>query len=257
MSDQMELRAALVRAQGLARAVVKSSKNEHFVYQYASSEAIISEGREALSEAGLALFPVTQDIVDIGEGENVLSLLKVVYGLVHTSGQGMELSSTTPIIPEKGRPFDKALAAAKTYDLGYLLRGLLLLPRVGKGEDVDERDDRNFDPSRLKSSQITNELAEHMKALGKDRYEKIVGPVPPSDHDAAILALEHLRLERDRDGLIRTSKMILKELGAKDAETANAELAKRSLPSLEELLDVPVTELRVIASTLRKSWKGE
>ncbi len=257
MSEHNELRAALVRAQGLARAVVKGSENDHFKYKYASSEAIISEGREALNEAGLSLFPVTQDLCDMGEGENLMSVLKVIYGLVHTSGQGMELSSTTPIIPEKGRPFDKALAAAKTYDLGYMIRGLLLLPRVGKGEEVDDRDDRNFDPSRLRSSEITNRLQDHRKALGKERYDEIAGQEPPADHESALSVLALLEAERERDGLIRTTKMILSQMGAKDAAGADAILTERKLPTLDQFAKCPVSDLQVTAATLRKAWKGE
>ena len=48
-----------------------------------------------------------------------------------------------PVLPEKGRPIDKAEAGARTYALSYFLRDLLLIPRVDEGSDVDQRDDRD------------------------------------------------------------------------------------------------------------------
>jgi lysozyme len=48
------------------------------------------------------------------------------------------------------RPLDKAVATAMTYNLGYFLRGLLLLPRVEEGTDVDQRDDRTHEPKQVR-----------------------------------------------------------------------------------------------------------
>ena len=45
-----------------------------------------------------------------------------------------------PIIPEKGRPWDKAHAGALTSSLAYFLRDLLLMPRVEEGTDMDSGD---------------------------------------------------------------------------------------------------------------------
>ena len=42
------------------------------------------------------------------------------------------------IILEKGRPLDKAIAGADTASLSYMLRDLLILPRVEAGTEMDD-----------------------------------------------------------------------------------------------------------------------
>jgi hypothetical protein len=151
------LYAALAQAQATASAVGKSSRNEHHRYAYASSEAIIGEAREALSACGLALLCVDASLtllcdVETSDGDGVVRRSSqwqatCHYLLVHSGGDSLAIVSSTPVLPEKGRPLDKALATAKTYDLAYTLRSLLLLPRVDPRELAEEpvdqrRDDR-------------------------------------------------------------------------------------------------------------------
>lgn len=138
---QGPLLAALAKAQAQAQGVEKGSVNTFHRYKYASAEDVIAVSREALAGTGLA-FLCTSATVAWGEP----AVLTCRYALVHESGASMELVSETPVIPEKGRPEDKAVATAKTYDLGYALRGLLLLPRVEEGADADQRDDRHREP---------------------------------------------------------------------------------------------------------------
>lgn len=138
----MSIAAALVTAQKAAHAVEKGSKNTFHRYAYASAEDVIEASRKALAAGDLALLPLGYEVSeDCGR-------LRARYALLHASGDKLELSSETPVVPEKGRPLDKAVATAKTYDLSYLLRGLLLLPRVEEGTEVDARDDRGHDPRR-------------------------------------------------------------------------------------------------------------
>lgn len=151
--------AALVRAQRIARAVEKDAHNSFHRYSYASSEAVISEARGALGEAGLAFFAVSYEVVrgefaEAAEREpepkdakkqdhaKAYGILRAKYRLVHEGGEATETESVTSIIPERGRPVDKAIASAKTFDLAYMLRALLLLPRVEEDTEVDRRDDR-------------------------------------------------------------------------------------------------------------------
>jgi len=47
-----------------------------------------------------------------------------------------------PVVPDRGRPPDKALASALTTSLAYLLRDLLLMPRVDPADDLAGREDR-------------------------------------------------------------------------------------------------------------------
>lgn len=134
------LREALLLAQQLLPGVLKDSRNDFHKYKYVSSESMIRDARAALHEAGLVLLPsishlkASDDTVDLG----VPAIAHMVWELVHpASMQAMELSTHWPVVPEKGRPLDKALASARTTGLGYLLRDLLLAPRVDKEDDMD------------------------------------------------------------------------------------------------------------------------
>ncbi len=149
--------AALVSAQKTVRAVQKDSKNKFHNYDYASAEDVIVAARHALTGAGLALIAsgytvepgqVIDAIPEKGktqepEDAKPRANLRCEYVLVHVDGGFEKLASVTPIIPEKGRPADKAVATAKTYDLSYTLRGLLLMAR---GVDDDDPDARNDNP---------------------------------------------------------------------------------------------------------------
>jgi len=150
--------AGLVAAQRAGRTVAKDGKNAHHGYKYATSEDVIEEARGALSAGELALFAEASSLREIipasGEGsayEPPLYVVDSVYVLAHASGGTHRITSSTFVMPEKGRPFDKALAAARTYDLAYTLRSLLLLPR-GEADHPDQRDDRAWSPAKTVSA---------------------------------------------------------------------------------------------------------
>ena len=140
--NKQTLAEGLVTAQGAARGVSKDARNQFHKYRYASSEAVIDEGRAALQAGGLALLAQQHSIT----ADPGCQTLVVQYRLQHSGGEHLDLVSCTPIIPDKGRPADKAVAAAKTYDLAYTLRSLLLLPRGDEFGGVDERDDSQHHP---------------------------------------------------------------------------------------------------------------
>lgn len=137
--------AALVKAQGEIRAVEKDSKNNHHNYKYASADDLVGEARQALGKADLALLQAGWRMEHPAE-HDAPSRIVVTYLLVHTSGHVLRFCTSTPIIPDKGRPEDKAEATALTYNLGYTVRGLLLIPRSDEGADVDRRDDKEYQP---------------------------------------------------------------------------------------------------------------
>jgi hypothetical protein len=137
---------ALLAAQQSAQAVAKGSKNSFHNYKYASSEAIIEEAREALTSAGLAVCAVGSLLRREGEHVTVVSQFHLSVG-GGVEGGDLVVTYETPAILEKGRPWDKAVAAARTYALAYFLRDLLLLPRVEE-EQIDRRDDRKFEPRK-------------------------------------------------------------------------------------------------------------
>lgn len=138
MSEPTKLfAAALIAAQQAAQAVAKGAKNGFHGYRYASAEAIIAEGRSALSSAGLGVIPLSWEV------SPDKTTIEVRYRVYHVSGEHLDGHFQTSVIPDKGRPQDKAEATALTYNLGYYLRALLLLPRVEADAEVDSRDDRN------------------------------------------------------------------------------------------------------------------
>lgn len=138
------LAVALVAAQRQARAVEKGGKfaGGSVKYNYASTESIIEEARDALSSNGLSVFPAMSKVAYM-EGRPVLLSQ---YELLHSSGESRRVEYDTPIVEGAGRPLDKATATARTYALGYFLRDLLLLPRVEAGTDVSARDDSGHVP---------------------------------------------------------------------------------------------------------------
>lgn len=150
------LYAALARAIGRAGAVEKTAENTYHRYKYASAEGLISEARGALAAEGLCVFPRWWKLkphagLEQRTGSDGKSLppgyfadVEVLYIVAHADGASMECEAITPVICEKGRPEDKALAGALTYSLGYFLRALLLLPRVDEENDVDQRDDSDY-----------------------------------------------------------------------------------------------------------------
>ena len=71
----------------------------------------------------------------------------VTYELHHADGGRLGPHTFQEfVIPGKGRPLDKSLAAALTYVQGYALRGLLNIPRTDTADDVDQRDDTAHKP---------------------------------------------------------------------------------------------------------------
>lgn len=142
-----ELFAALALAQGMVRGVGNDATNQHARYRYTSAEALIKAARAWLAPCGLALIESAVKLVEHdprtrGKGDTqVVGRLEVTYLLTHSSGEHMELASSVPVLVGNGRPDDKGEAAARTYALGYQLRGLLLIDRPEEEDAVDQRND--------------------------------------------------------------------------------------------------------------------
>lgn len=132
------LAGALALAQQKCGAVKKDARNTHHGYSYASAEAVIAEAKRALADTGLALVPSEQSLERIQGGgyELVRKFL-----LIHVSGESLVLGCAWPVIEERGRPVDKATAISATASLSYMLRDLLLMPRVKAEEDMAGRAD--------------------------------------------------------------------------------------------------------------------
>ncbi len=147
---QAALYGALAKAQALAKAAEKDARNKHHGYDYTSAEGMIAEAKRALSQCALAVIPIAANTREPRAGEAPISMergdvnkgarcvLVAEWAVVHEGGGIVTISCEWPVIPELGRPLDKALAAARTASLNYLLRDLLQLPRVEEGTDLDD-----------------------------------------------------------------------------------------------------------------------
>lgn len=142
LAGRPHLAGALCAAQQAVQSVAPDRRNEYHKYNYASAEAILLEARH-LSGAGLALVPIEETLDGWQrDGPDRFQLI-CRYLLIHgASGETLPLIRHWPVCPEKGRPLDKATAAASTLSLAYLLRDLLQIPRVAPADDVAARDDR-------------------------------------------------------------------------------------------------------------------
>jgi hypothetical protein len=139
------LAAGLRSAQRAAASVTKDARNSHHGYRYASAEAILAEVKEPLAAHGLALMPTAFRVEapsDPLRAAGVAAMLHSKWVLEHVCGETREIECDWFVVPDRGRPIDKALAAARTASLSYLLRDVLQLPRVeeGTGLDDDSRD---------------------------------------------------------------------------------------------------------------------
>ncbi len=131
------LRKALLVAQRAITPVEKDARNDFHKYAYVSSEAMLIAARLALHDAGL-----TAERNEWVYDEPTRKVI-MYFELVHAeSGEARRYPVEWPIVEDRGRPLDKALAGALTTSFNYWLRDLLLVPRKDDNE-VDSRDDRD------------------------------------------------------------------------------------------------------------------
>lgn len=176
----VNLAAALARAQRKCKPVKKDARNSHHGYSYASAEAVIAEAKLALADTGLALVPIEQSLERIEGGYELVRR----FLLIHDSGQTLTLSCAWPVIEERGRPVDKATAIASTASLSYMLRDLLLMPRVSGEADLAGRKDgtppvsaRAMAEQKKREQEAAQQNAPPASAGAPPASEKAAGPV--------------------------------------------------------------------------------
>jgi len=144
------LSQALSLARDRCKMAAKGSYNAFHKYAYASADEVITTAKEALEGTGLAIIPQVQEMTVLGSGNAALYALNRTIFLSHASGEFIPLSVIGwPVVPERGKPLDKAFATALTNSLSYLLRDLLQMPR-GAEVDMDARDDTAAKPAPVK-----------------------------------------------------------------------------------------------------------
>lgn len=191
------LYAAVAKAQAHARGVEKDSTNTFHRYKYASAESLIAEAKDALAVADLGLIPqrswVEKGDKPFGEIEGKggsVGTLHAHWLLVHAGGGVLELETQWPVTPEKGRPIDKAVAAARTASLGYLLRDLLQLPRVEEGTGLDE-DSRDTEAARIETKRKEMEAMKAAAVKGSAQSQQKPAAV---DDELAVKTATRARL---------------------------------------------------------------
>jgi hypothetical protein len=104
---------------------------------------------EAFAGTGLALLPWQETL------DRAVLELSCRYYLLHESGVSYPLLRHWPVIVERGRPLDKAAAAASTTCRSYLLQGLLNMTRHKPEDDTAAREDRPEGETRRQGDRET------------------------------------------------------------------------------------------------------
>ncbi len=219
-----ELCGALVAAQTDIQMVGKGGWNDHHKYKYASGDDMIAEARRVLNLHGVAAIPVrwvmaetpyeytdfVDDKTEDGRGatrravvvQDVQLRLFVTIRLVHKSGiQHLCEPFHVPVIPDRGRPLDKAESAARTYALSYFLRDLLQIPRGDEDKDagsVDQRDDRDRNYSRARTQPAAQPARDRNKPRDRQTSKNDRREPTPDDYDPGRDAESWARDEAER-----------------------------------------------------------
>lgn len=146
------LAGALAKAQRAVRRVAHDAQMNagSIKYPYTSSEAVIEAAKDPLADNGLCLLPLEETLDGHEESGQHRYELVCKFLLIHESGETFPLLRHWPVCVGPGRPLDKATAAASTLCLSYLLRDLLLMPRVDQADEIAGRDDRPATQERPK-----------------------------------------------------------------------------------------------------------
>lgn len=136
---------ALHAAQWDAKRIDKDSKNTFSNYDYTSAESMMSMWTEISGRHGLALFPLE---LNIRYTPGDPPTLQTAWLLSHLGGEDRTLTMEWPVVTGKGKPLDKAIASARTSSLGYLIRDLLVAPRVNPTDDMDHTKWSNTEKKR-------------------------------------------------------------------------------------------------------------
>jgi hypothetical protein len=179
------LAQALGKAISAAGNVEKTAINEHFKYPYAPAESIIAEGRQALVGADLVMVPVATTLSKGPSDSPGTYLVDRTWMLSHAkSGESTTLAIAWPVVCERGRPLDKALAIALTGALAYLLRDLLLIARVLPSDDMNARIDEEAASTPARKPTEKAEKPTEKAEKPTEKAEKPKTPPKPVEEEA-------------------------------------------------------------------------
>lgn len=175
-----ELQAALAKAQAAVGSVGKDGTNTQRGYRYATTEAMIRGSRQHLAAHGLAfLCSWSQALPEVAAGDigkqHVAARVTIEWALAHEAGGQIVGTATMDAIGSPARPPDKAVAAAVTYGLGFVLRGILLLDRADEDEHApDRRPEPEPDRLWMDYEAARDAAAKHLRILGPQAHQRIL-----------------------------------------------------------------------------------
>ncbi len=147
MTKKAELYKALATFSASIKGIEKDARNSFHKYEYTSSERMMATVRSHLLENGLVFIPLSSEIREgqvasmvngkQGPVEERTAILRQTFRIAHENGEHLDMVKDWPIAPERGRPMDKACAAADTTSISYFLRALGLIPRGDESEELD------------------------------------------------------------------------------------------------------------------------
>jgi len=162
VGKELTLVRALHAAQWEARSISKDSRNSFSSYDYTSAESMMRMWTDISGRHGLALFPLELR-VKYSPGDP--PILCTTWVLSHIRGEDRTLTMDWPIVTGKGKPMDKAIASARTSSLGYLIRDLLVAPRVHPTDDMDH--DTWSQPRESKSGKPPRDYQDDVRVFEK------------------------------------------------------------------------------------------
>lgn len=140
MQKNKALKGALLVAQRALPGVEKNAENKYAKYNYVNIEQMLVECRTALLQAGLVFTVDNWTCSKQGDQD----FITVMYTLSHPESGEEQVHGpyTSAVVVEKGKPLDKSQMSAASFQLTYVLRGLLMVARVDDLAQVQEVDAR-------------------------------------------------------------------------------------------------------------------
>tara|TARA_R110000868_G_scaffold37036_3_gene131067 strand:+ start:1815 stop:2528 length:714 start_codon:yes stop_codon:yes gene_type:complete len=156
--NQKEFWDAMRLAQMGLESVSKDATNDWGKYGYTSAEEMISKCRQTLLRNNLVFSRTNWELVD----EKVCSEFIIVH-----SGSGQNVKFSNQMIFVGGKNPDKSVLAALTTSMNYMLRDLLLIPRIDGQPEIDNRKSDAISSSsasfrQKKAPDILNETAKEL-----------------------------------------------------------------------------------------------
>ena len=143
-SDQLDkIAPALLAAQADIGNAAKNSKNPHFRNDYANLESVIEAVKGPLNRHGI--------IIIQGVGEVKDGVLSVTTRLLHSSGQWLEETASSPI----PKPDPQGVGSTVTYLRRYSASGLLFLTQTDDDGEAARHDATPAAPSKLTKDQLS------------------------------------------------------------------------------------------------------